>query len=240
MSSFDWNLRVYWEDTDAGGVVFYANYLKFFERARTEWLRALGSTSRRWPIRPEPSSWCAAPPWTIARPPAWMTCCRSVHVWNGWGRHRSNLPRKAGAATFCSSQARFVLDVSTGSHSGRPRFPLPYSQPSKPPHESCRGHARSVDRLAGAARQPPGPIRHGPPAGDVAVLLDVHLPQSLCAARGPRADRILRARFLGGRRPAGDVPERRQQPPPHRRARAHLRSRHARIPEDARAAARRR
>jgi len=35
-------MRVYWEDTDAGGVVFYANYLKFFERARTEWLRALG------------------------------------------------------------------------------------------------------------------------------------------------------------------------------------------------------
>ena len=35
-------VRVYWEDTDAGGVVFYANYLKFFERARTEWLRHLG------------------------------------------------------------------------------------------------------------------------------------------------------------------------------------------------------
>jgi acyl-CoA thioester hydrolase len=35
-------LRVYWEDTDAGGVVFYANYLKYFERARTEWLRGLG------------------------------------------------------------------------------------------------------------------------------------------------------------------------------------------------------
>jgi acyl-CoA thioester hydrolase len=39
---FTWPLRVYWEDTDAGGIVFYANYLKFFERARTEWLRALG------------------------------------------------------------------------------------------------------------------------------------------------------------------------------------------------------
>jgi acyl-CoA thioester hydrolase len=39
---FELTLRVYWEDTDAGGVVFYANYLKFFERARTEWLRALG------------------------------------------------------------------------------------------------------------------------------------------------------------------------------------------------------
>ena len=39
---FHWPLRIYWEDTDAGGVVFYANYLKFFERARTEWLRSLG------------------------------------------------------------------------------------------------------------------------------------------------------------------------------------------------------
>jgi acyl-CoA thioester hydrolase len=39
---FNWTIRVYYEDTDAGGVVFYANYLKFFERARTEWLRALG------------------------------------------------------------------------------------------------------------------------------------------------------------------------------------------------------
>ena len=39
---FTWPVRIYWEDTDAGGIVFYANYLKFFERARTEWLRALG------------------------------------------------------------------------------------------------------------------------------------------------------------------------------------------------------
>jgi acyl-CoA thioester hydrolase len=40
--SFSFDVRVYWEDTDAGGIVFYANYLKFFERARTEWLRHLG------------------------------------------------------------------------------------------------------------------------------------------------------------------------------------------------------
>ncbi|MEX5744128.1 tol-pal system-associated acyl-CoA thioesterase [Massilia sp. X63] len=40
--AFDWTVRVYYEDTDAGGIVFYANYLKFFERARTEWLRATG------------------------------------------------------------------------------------------------------------------------------------------------------------------------------------------------------
>ena len=40
--SYAFHIRVYWEDTDAGGIVFYANYLKFFERARTEWLRTLG------------------------------------------------------------------------------------------------------------------------------------------------------------------------------------------------------
>ncbi len=42
MSEFVWPVRVYYEDTDSGGVVYYANYLKFMERARTEWLRALG------------------------------------------------------------------------------------------------------------------------------------------------------------------------------------------------------
>lgn len=42
MKRFTWPIRVYYEDTDAGGVVYYANYLKFFERARTEMLRAMG------------------------------------------------------------------------------------------------------------------------------------------------------------------------------------------------------
>jgi len=41
-ATFQHRMRVYWEDTDAGGIVFYANYLRFFERARTEWLRSLG------------------------------------------------------------------------------------------------------------------------------------------------------------------------------------------------------
>lgn len=41
-SIFHWPVRVYWEDTDAGSVVYYANYLKFLERARSEWLRSLG------------------------------------------------------------------------------------------------------------------------------------------------------------------------------------------------------
>lgn len=42
MAEFRYPVRVYYEDTDAGGVVYYANYLKFMERARTEWLRELG------------------------------------------------------------------------------------------------------------------------------------------------------------------------------------------------------
>lgn len=42
MSPFVWRVRTYWEDTDAGGIVYYANYLKFMERARSEWLRAIG------------------------------------------------------------------------------------------------------------------------------------------------------------------------------------------------------
>jgi acyl-CoA thioester hydrolase len=42
VSRFSWTARVYWEDTDGGGIVYYANYLRFLERARTEWLRSLG------------------------------------------------------------------------------------------------------------------------------------------------------------------------------------------------------
>lgn len=42
MSAFEWPVRVYWEDTDAGGVVYHARYLHFLERARTEWLRGCG------------------------------------------------------------------------------------------------------------------------------------------------------------------------------------------------------
>ncbi len=52
MNAFVWPLRVYYEDTDAGGVVYHAAYLKFFERARTEWLRALGYEQDRLAVDP--------------------------------------------------------------------------------------------------------------------------------------------------------------------------------------------
>ena len=45
--AFEWPVRIYWEDTDAGGIVFYANYLKFFERCRTEWMRSAGHDQRQ-------------------------------------------------------------------------------------------------------------------------------------------------------------------------------------------------
>jgi len=45
--SYEIKQRVYWEDTDAGGVVYYANYLKFMERCRTDWLRSLGIDQSR-------------------------------------------------------------------------------------------------------------------------------------------------------------------------------------------------
>ena len=44
---FEWRVRVYYEDTDAQGVVYYANYFRFMERARTEWLRALGIDQKK-------------------------------------------------------------------------------------------------------------------------------------------------------------------------------------------------
>ena len=47
MSGFSWPARVYWEDTDGGGIVYYANYLRFLERARTEWLRQQGYSQQR-------------------------------------------------------------------------------------------------------------------------------------------------------------------------------------------------
>jgi acyl-CoA thioester hydrolase len=47
-SGHELNLRVYWEDTDASGVVYHANYLKWAERGRSEWLRALGGEQQRW------------------------------------------------------------------------------------------------------------------------------------------------------------------------------------------------
>jgi acyl-CoA thioester hydrolase len=48
VAEFVWPVRVYYEDTDAGGVVYHTGYIRYFERARTEWLRSLGHSQARW------------------------------------------------------------------------------------------------------------------------------------------------------------------------------------------------
>ena len=52
MKAFVWQARVYWEDTDAGGIVYYANYLRLLERARSEWLRSRGVSQRALALDP--------------------------------------------------------------------------------------------------------------------------------------------------------------------------------------------
>jgi acyl-CoA thioester hydrolase len=47
VSVFRWPVRVYWEDTDGGAIVYYANYLRFLERSRTEWLRSQGHSQQQ-------------------------------------------------------------------------------------------------------------------------------------------------------------------------------------------------
>ncbi len=100
-------LRVYWEDTDAGGVVFYANYLKFFERARTEWLRTLGFSQqqmlqrRRRDVRRRRHR--AALP---ARRRAWTTCSTSPSRWPRPAARRCGLRSRPGAAANFWPKAR--------------------------------------------------------------------------------------------------------------------------------------
>ncbi|CEJ46622.1 hypothetical protein XAB3213_3570006 [Xanthomonas citri pv. bilvae] len=73
---FSWPTRVYWEDTDAGGVVYHARYVAFMERARTEWMRALGYGQER--MR-QSTTWClrfARCNWISSSRPGSTTRCQ--------------------------------------------------------------------------------------------------------------------------------------------------------------------
>jgi hypothetical protein len=88
-------IRVYWEDTDAGGVVFYANYLKFFERARTEWLRAhIGIAQQA--LRDETGGMFVVTDTQVKLPaarPGWTTCSIvTVQVTRSRARDTARLP----------------------------------------------------------------------------------------------------------------------------------------------------
>ena len=133
MSTFTFPVRVYWEDTDAGGVVFYANYLKFFERARTEWLRAAGVEQQR--LRDDTGAmFVVAEVQTRYLAPARLDDLLLVTV----------QVEEQGAASMVIVQEAFRGDLLLAK--GRIRIGCVHAESLRP----CRIPARVVNALAGA------------------------------------------------------------------------------------------
>ena len=133
MSTFTFPVRVYWEDTDAGGVVFYANYLKFFERARTEWLRAAGVEQQR--LRDDTGAmFVVAEVQTRYLAPARLDDLLQVTV----------RVEEQGAASMVIVQEAFRGDLLLAK--GRIRIGCVHTQSLRP----CRIPARVVNALAGS------------------------------------------------------------------------------------------
>ncbi len=134
MSAFTFPVRVYWEDTDAGGVVFYANYLKFFERARTEWLRAAGVEQQR--LRDDTGAmFVVAEVQTRYLAPARLDDLLHVTV----------RVEEQGAASMVIVQEAFRGDVLLAE--GRIRIGCVHAESLRP----CRIPAKVVNALAGSS-----------------------------------------------------------------------------------------
>ncbi|BDT72414.1 acyl-CoA thioesterase YbgC [Comamonadaceae bacterium OS-4] len=132
MITFTFPVRVYWEDTDAGGVVFYANYLKFFERARTEWLRAAGVEQQR--LRDDTGAmFVVAEVQTRYLAPARLDDLLQVTV----------RVEEQGAASMVIVQEAFRGDMLLAE--GRIRIGCVHAESLRP----CRIPARVVNALAG-------------------------------------------------------------------------------------------
>ncbi len=148
-------LRVYWEDTDAGGVVFYANYLKFFERARTEWLRALGFGQQA--LRERTGAIFVVTDTHVrylragaAGRPAARSPSRCVG-----SRQGVDDARAAGLAR------RHAAGRGRDPHRLRRRRNLPAAPHSHRAHERPSHDPGPLDHRAGAAGQPRRAARHG-------------------------------------------------------------------------------
>jgi acyl-CoA thioester hydrolase len=122
-------VRVYWEDTDAGGIVFYANYLKFFERARTEWLRSLGIEAAA-PARKTTGGMFVVSRNQHALPAPARLDDELICYGRLEAAGRASMIIAAGAiknrqprrATRCSAKARSASAGSTPPRCGRPAF----------------------------------------------------------------------------------------------------------------------
>jgi acyl-CoA thioester hydrolase len=133
VNTFTFPVRVYWEDTDAGGVVFYANYLKFFERARTEWLRAVGVEQQR--LRDDTGAmFVVAEVQTRYLAPARLDDLLQVTV----------RVEEQGAASMVIVQEAFRGDMLLAK--GRIRIGCVHAESLRP----CRIPARVVNALAGS------------------------------------------------------------------------------------------
>ena len=185
-------VRVYWEDTDAGGVVFYANYLKYFERARTEWLRELGfcaaAAARRYGRR------CSSSP-----TPRCATCVPRGSTTG------STSPSSRSAAA--PRRLRIAQQAWRGTDaSGRRRHPHRVRRRSATTLQPCRIPAALRDSdcnepgplhlHARAAGQPGRADRDGRADDGVADQLDRDLRQDGRPAPRARAQRRLRTRLL--------------------------------------------
>lgn len=106
MSEFRWPARVYWEDTDGGAIVYYANYLRFLERARTEWLRQYGHSQAE-----------------LARSPGILFAVVSIQVdYRAPARLDDELeitcePRPQGAASLLFAQRIYHAQKAGAAHS---------------------------------------------------------------------------------------------------------------------------
>ena len=199
-------VRVYWEDTDAGGIVFYANYLKFFERARTEWLRSLGV---------EPAARCATTTGGMfvvsetavrylapARLDDELICYRRRSTAGGRAVSDNRAAGTARGGTLLAEGTIRIGWVDAGTLRPAPHPRTPSSTVLKSTDEP-----RPLDPHARAARQPRRAAgRCCWPAAGVARQLDGDLPQAVrLDARVQVAQRRLRARVLVRHQPERPV-----------------------------------
>jgi acyl-CoA thioester hydrolase len=142
VSVFSCPIRIYWEDTDAGGIVYYANYFRFMERARTEWLRSLGIEQEPWRLEHRLTFVVVSAEAKFHRPARYAdvlqaTCCVQEATYASMTL-RQDILRDGDALLLVSGSVRVAcLDAETF----RPRpMPPPLSdlRPEPPPADAAR------------------------------------------------------------------------------------------------------
>jgi acyl-CoA thioester hydrolase len=188
---------VYWEDTDAGGVVFYANYLKFFERARTEWLRHLGVAQQA--LRESTGAIFVVTDTRVRyRAPARLDdlSCGHRAVLAAQGTASMTLQQQAWRGQTLLAEGEIRIGCVDAEPSSPAAFPEVIASHEPHPHHLHRHEPGPVHHRPHPARQPGGAAGDGGPAAHLAGQLDGDLRQALRPAQRARPQRRLRARVL--------------------------------------------